>query len=63
MHEGHQGVFSLLLEGHGNRRLLSQRVRRRPGMLNSTRPLDLSKAAVMGRRLESPVEETVDFRI
>ena len=63
MYKGDQGVFPLFLEGHSNRRLLSQCIRRHPCMLNSARPLDLRESAVMRRAFEGPVKETVYFRI
>ena len=63
MHEGHQGVFSLFLEGHSHCRLFSQGFGRHPRMLNSSRTLDLRESAIMGRPLERPEKETVDFRI
>src|SRR6516164_3505863 len=63
MHEGHECVVSVFLEGQSNDRLLSQGIWRHPGVLNPTRPLDLRESAVMGRPLEGPVKEAVYLRV
>src|SRR5579864_6565910 len=63
MHEGHQGLVSLSLEGHGHCRLFSEGLRRYPRVLNPSRSLDHHEPAIMGRPLERPEKEPVDFRI
>src|SRR4029079_4481812 len=63
MHQGHQSIFSLLLEGHSNHRFFSQGIWRHPGMLHSIRPVKFRESAVMGRPSQTPVEESVQLRI
>jgi hypothetical protein len=63
MREGHQGPVSLFLEGHGHCRFFTQGLRRYPRMLNPSRSLDHREPAIMGRPIERPVKEPVDFRI
>src|SRR5215469_1983211 len=63
MHKGHKRGLLLFLKGHGYCRFFSHCVRRHPGMLNSTRSLELRESAVMGRSLEGPVKKSVYLRI
>src|ERR1700742_1883737 len=59
MHKGHQGVFSLFLKGHSDRRFFAKGARRYPGMLNLIRTLHLRKSPVVRSSFEGPVKEPI----